>query len=49
MSNLNKRAIAFYTGKWFLIWSLKIFAIGLMAAVTILAFLKSTCGQASHD
>jgi hypothetical protein len=45
MSSLSKGAIAFYTGKWFLIWTLKIFAIGLMAAVAMLAFFKSTCDQ----
>ena len=37
-ADLNKGQLAFYTGKWFLLWTFKFFIIGLMAACTLLAF-----------
>lgn len=43
-SELSKSSLAFYTGKWFLIWSFKFFTIGLMAATAIMVFLMATCG-----
>ena len=40
-ADLSKTSLIYYTGKWFLIWSLKFFAIGLMGIAAMLVFLKA--------
>jgi len=43
MSELDKSALAFYTGKWFLLWSFKFACLGLMGICAILTFLAAAC------
>ena len=41
LADLDKGSLAFYTGKWFLIWSFKFFCMGVMAAIAITVFLMA--------
>jgi hypothetical protein len=47
-SELDRKSVAFYTAKWFLIWSLRIFIIGLMVVIAITLFLAAACKEASE-
>jgi len=45
IAELDKSALAFYTGKWFLLWSFKFICLGIMAACAIITFLAAVCHQ----
>lgn len=38
---LDKGLVAVYTGKWFLIWTFKIFCVAIMAACALFALFFS--------
>ncbi len=48
LSELDYRPLAFYSAKWFLIWSFWFFSIGILAAVTLIAFLAACCREAAE-
>jgi len=48
-SELDAKSLFFYSAKWFAIWSFWLFSIGMMAVVTIIAFLAACCNQATKD
>jgi hypothetical protein len=38
---LNNQSVAYYTGKWFCIWTFKFFCVGIMAICAILVFFMA--------
>jgi hypothetical protein len=49
IAELDKSALAFYTGKWFLLWNFKFLCLGLMAVGAIITFLMMSCRQANDN
>ncbi|MFA5766694.1 MAG: hypothetical protein WC919_02075 [Candidatus Paceibacterota bacterium] len=49
IAELDKLSLAFYTGKWFLLWSFKFLCLGLMAVGAITTFLLASCHQANRS
>lgn len=47
-ASLDKKALTFYTGKWFCIWSTKLLVLGLMAVLVLFTFLWSACASAGN-
>jgi hypothetical protein len=49
IAEFDKSALAFYTGKWFLLWSFKFLCLGIMAVCAVLTFLMAACHQADRS